>query len=176
MGAMYKTTFKLAWLLVLLSGAGAMANQAGVGPGEPPKSYRIEDVAVRVQIQGARGLPEQRVALNGNTSGTLERGQKNSSFVYPTSDLMAVVNALYRIRFFAIPDSTGVRYSVFLNSDGMVVTQALKMNDIGQTRVCFAAGSYEKCVSYVGDGPTELNDIVRNVFVQAERLATVPAK
>jgi hypothetical protein len=152
-----------------------MANQTGVGPAGPPLSYRIEDVAVRVQIQATRGLPVRQVTLSGNATGTLERGQQKSSFVYPSSDLLQVVNALYRIRFFNLQDSQEVRYSVFLK-DGMVTTQALKMNDVGPTRVCFSAGKYEKCVSFVGDGPSELQEIVRDVFAQAERLAGVPAR
>ena len=176
MGVMYKPCFLIVWLLGLMSGADAMANQASVGPGGPPKSYRIEDVTVRVQIQATRGLPMRQVILSGNTTGTLERDQQKLSFAFPSKDLLAVVNTLYRMRFFNLQDSPGVRYSVFLKDDGMVTTQALKMNDVGDTRVCFSAGKYEKCVSYVGDGPAELQDIVRDVFTQAERLAGVPAK
>ena len=117
-----------------------------------------------------------QITLSGNGTGTLERDQQTSSFAYPSKDLLLVVNALYRIRFFSLQDDAGVSYSVFLRDDGMVVTQALKMSDVGSTRVCFSAGSYQKCVTYVGDGPAELNDIVRTVVAQAERRAGVPAK
>lgn len=153
-----------------------MANQTSVSLDGPPKSYPIDDVAVRIHIQSARGLPMPQVTLSGNGTGTLERDQQTSSFAYPSKDLLLVVNALYRIRFFSLQDDPGVTYSVFLRDDGMVVTQALKMSDVGSTRVCFSAGNYEKCVSYVGEGPAELNDIVRTVVAQAERLAGVPAR
>ncbi|WP_323034209.1 hypothetical protein [Pararhodobacter sp.] len=153
-----------------------MANQSSVSLDGPPKSYPIEDVAVRVHIQGARGLAMPQITLNGNGTGTLERDQQTSSFAYPSKDLLVLMNALYRIHFFGLQDDPGVTYSIFLRDDGMVVTQALKMSDVGSTRVCFSAGSYEKCVTYVGDGPAELSDIVRTVVTQAERLAGVPAK
>lgn len=175
-GAMYKSCILIMSLVGLLSGAGAMANQSSVSLEGPPKSYAIDDVSVRVHIQGARGLAMPQVTLNGNGTGTLERDQQTSSFAYPSKDLLRVVNALYRIRFFGLHDDPGVTYSVLLRDDGMVVTQALKMSDVGSTRVCFSVGSYEKCVSYVGDGPAELNDIVRTVVAQAERLAGVPAR
>ena len=103
-----------------------MANQSSVSLDGPPKSYPIDDVSVRVHIQGARGSARPQVTLNGNGTGTLQRDQQSSSFAYSPKDLLQVVNALYGIRFFGLQDDPGVTYSVFLRDDGMVVTQALK--------------------------------------------------
>lgn len=152
-----------------------MAAESSVGHRGPPKSYRLDEVSVRIQTQGSRGVPVRRITLNGTGTGTLERDQQKSSFAYSSKDLLVGVNALYAMRFFTMPDDYFVTFSVFLKDDGSIGTQAMNLSDTGSTQVCFVAGSFEKCVAYGAHGPQELADFVQRVVAQTGQTAG-PAK
>ena len=142
------------------------------GLGGPPLTYRIDDVHIRLtRHPGNAAFPVQRVSLSGSGSATLERDGKITSFTYQVKKLLVLMNDLYRIRFFNMADDYTNRYSVFLKDGGTVETTALHMLDAGSMGVCFIAASYEKCINYGDEGPSELKDIARRIFSEAEVLA-----
>ncbi|SES66331.1 hypothetical protein SAMN05216412_101141 [Nitrosospira multiformis] len=147
-----------------------MAAERTLGPEGPPLTYPIQEVDLHLIRQaGNAAFPVQRISLSGKESATFERGDKLLQVFYPTSALVALLNELYRIRFFEFPSQYTPRYSVFLKDDGMIATSALRMMDTGSTRICFAVTGYEKCVTYGRDGPHDLENIVNRVFDDIEK-------
>ncbi len=154
-----------------LTGACAMPTQKSLAVDGPPLTFRIEAVSVHLTRQpGSAAFPIRRVNLSGTSSASLERDGQTLPFRYAPKDLLILLNEFYKIRFFDLPTNTTARYSVFLKEDGSVVTSTLRMADAASTRVCFAVATYEKCVTYAGETPRELDDIVRRVFSDADRL------
>ena len=142
-----------------------MAGERSLVPGGPPLAYRIDEVDLNLtRHRGNPALPIQRVRLSGAGNATLEHSGELVQISYSTRDLIALLNELYKIRFFELPSKYTTRYSVVLKEDGTVATSALRMTDAGSTSVCFAVSEYEKCVTYGRDGPRELENIVNRVF------------
>ncbi len=150
-----------------------MATELSLGEGGPPLTYRLDEVSVRlIRHPGNPALPIRRVVLSGAGGATLERDGERMRFSYGNRELLALLNALYKIRFFDLPSQYNTRYSVFLKDDGTVGTEALRMPDSASTSICFAVSGYEKCVSYGRSGPLELEDIAKQIFSDAGRLAS----
>lgn len=157
--------------LSCLVGMNAMAAKAGHSVGKPPASYPLDEVRVQVTRQPARGgATVQRVRLTGSGSAMLERGGHSLPFRYDRKDLMTLMNAFYRMRFFEMSADTTTRYSIVLQDDGTVRTSMLRVSDASSTQVCFSVASYSKCVTYSSDPPGELESVVQQVFDEADRL------
>lgn len=147
----------------------SMATEQSLGVGGPPLTYRIDEVSVRLtRHPGNPALPIRRVILSGAGDATREHGGKSVRFPYGSKDLLALLNELYKIRFFDLPTQYNTQYSVFLKDDGTVRTAALRMPDSGSTSICFAVTGYEKCVTYGRDGPLELEIIAKQIFSDAD--------
>jgi hypothetical protein len=144
-----------------------------LGPGGPPLTYPIDDVHIRLtRHPGNAAFPVQRVSLSGSGRATLEQDGKIMPFTYQVKKLLVLMNEFYRIRFFDMPNDYTNRYSVFLKDEGTVETSALHMLDAGGMQICFTAASYEKCVNYGDEGPSELKDIARRIFTEADALVS----
>lgn len=161
----------LSALLCLIGGI-AMAAEHSFVAGGPPLNYRLDELSVRFLRQPGHGLPGWRVSLAGSGAALLENDRQKRHFFYPVKDFLALVNELYRIRFFELPTTYTTKYSVFIKNDGLLGTQGLRMSDASSTRVCFTVAAYEKCISYGADGPRELEDLVQHVAADVERLVS----
>jgi hypothetical protein len=158
--------------ILFFAGSASMAGERTLGPDGPPLAYPIQEINLHLTRQpGNAAFPVRQVSLSGKGSATFERGNELRQVPYSTSALVALLNELYRIRFFELPSQYTARYSVFLKDDGMIVTSALRMMDAGSTRICFAVTGYEKCVTYGRDGPNDLENIVNRVFDDLEKRA-----
>src|ERR1019366_940403 len=115
----------------------AMAADPTLGAGGPPMTYRLDQVTVLVTRHPGPASRIRRVSLSGTGSATLERDGLSLPFRYPAKDLLALLNDLYKLRFFELPADYSGRYSVFLKDDGSVATKALRMSDVPGTSVCF---------------------------------------
>jgi len=147
-----------------------MATVRSLGAGGPPLAYRLDEVSVRLTRQPGSGtFPKRRVTLSGTGTATLERDGQTLPFSHPPGDVLALLNDLYRIRFFDLPTNLNVRYSVFLKDDGSIGTSVLRMLDASSTSVCLRLAAFEKCVTYASGGARELEEIVERVFSQAGR-------
>ncbi len=152
-----------------------MAAEHHTGISAPPLVYRLDEVSISLTRQpGSSTAPIQRINLSGTGSATLERGGQRMPFRYTPKDTLALLNALYKMRFFDLPTNYITRYSVFLKDDDTVGTSALRMPDASSTSVCVTlTATYEKCVSYGAEGPYELENITARIFAEADRLANV---
>jgi hypothetical protein len=161
------------WLLAglfCLMGSSVMASQTILELGGVPVEYRLDEVSIRLSREHGHGFSPQRVMLAGTGQAMLERGGQNLPFHYPNADLMALLNELYRIRFFTMPTSYTTQYSIFLKDDGTVSTSILRMQDASSTTLCFAVADFEKCVSFSLDGPRELDELAKRIFSEADAM------
>lgn len=148
-----------------------MAMQPRLGSGGPPLNFRLDEVVVRITQQSSQSsAPIRRVSLSGTGNATLERDGRNLPFRYPTKDMLALMNEFYRIRFFDLPPSYSIKYSVFLKDDGSIGTGARKMSDAPSTSICFSVAGYEKCVTYAAEAPPELEALAKHIVAEADRL------
>ena len=156
--------------ILFFVGSASMAGERALGPDGPPLAYPIQEVNLHLTRQpGNAAFPVRRINLSGKGTAAFERGEEFLQIPYSTSTLVALLNELYRIRFFELPSQYTARYSVFLKDDGMIATSALRMMDAESTRICFAVTGYEKCVTYGRDGPHDLENIVNRVFDDIEK-------
>ncbi|WP_227869182.1 hypothetical protein [Nitrosospira lacus] len=161
-------------LLIVIACLGmtmSIAAERSLGPGGPPLTYGIDEVRIRlIRHPGNAALPAQRVSLSGSGSATLEQDGKTLSFTYEVTDLLAVINALYKIRFFDLPGDYTNQYSVFLKDGKTVETTALRMLDVNVMNICFTVAGYEKCVSYSDGQLPDLENIAKRIFSGANEL------
>lgn len=158
--------------LLCLIGGSAMAAERSFVAGGPPLNYRLDELSVRFLRQPGHGVPGWRVSLPGSGPALLEIDGQKRHFFYSVKDFLALVNELYRIRFFEMPITYTTKYSVFIKDNGLLGTQGLRMSDASSTRICFTVAAYEKCVSYGADGPRELEELVQRVAADVERLVS----
>lgn len=145
--------------------------------GKPPQSYRLDETTIVITRHPGRSpTPIRRLSIAGTGAATLEQNGQKHAFRYATTDLLAVLNNLYAIRFFDLAGDYTTRRSVFLKDDGTIVTTMLRMVDEPSTTVCVSATSFEKCVSYGAHAPDTLENIVARVFSDAETLSSTPPK
>lgn len=137
----------------------------------PPLQYRLAEVNIRLTKAFGHGRSPRRVNIVGTGKSTLEYDKKKSQFVYPDNDLLALLNELYKIRFFNLPTNSTTTYSVFLKNDGAVHTSVLRVQDTSSTTLCFSLKNYEKCVNFDGESLQNLENLAKRIFLQAEQLA-----
>jgi hypothetical protein len=150
----------------------AMAAERTPDPSGPPSTYHIDSVSIRLALHPGRGGKSvQSLSLSGNGEATVKRDGKLLQFPYPRDDFLNLLNEFYRIRFFDLPKTYAIRYSMFLKEDGMVAMSALKMPDVPSTQVCIVIEEYEKCVMFGRDGPSELKSIAQTLLevIESER-------
>ncbi len=146
--------------------------------GWPPLNYRFDEAAVRVQTQHGHGQPGSLLVLR-TAGSTLAVGAREDAFPSDGKALLAVINTLYRIRFFDLPSNLPARRSVFLRDDGRVGMQMSNLSDTSTTTVCFTLPGFEKCVAWQTDPPQELDALAQRLLAdarQAARPAAAPKK
>ncbi|MHB1083662.1 MAG: hypothetical protein ACYCZA_02315 [Thiobacillus sp.] len=154
------------------SGASAMSAKPSLETGKPPQSYRLDEVSIQMTRQPGRGhFQVRRVSLSGTGAATLEQDGQKLPFHYTSKDLLALLNDLYKIRFFEMPANYSIRHSVFLKDDDTIGTSMLRMLDESSTSVCFSVAAYKRCVTYGTEGPGELENIAARIFTEADKLA-----
>lgn len=118
------------------------------------------------------GQPQQVLVIAEGGKASMEAGRPATTraFSLPAADVVALLNGLYRLRFFELPAVIGARTSVFLMPDGSLGTQQAGMTDASTSTVCFRLPGHEKCVRYTaGQGPQELEAWVKAVLADALR-------
>src|SRR5690242_9418374 len=90
--------------ILFFAGSASMAGERALGPDGPPLAYPIQEVKLHLTRQpGKAAFPVRRVSLSGKGMATFERGEEFLQVSYSTSALVALLNELYRIRFFELP-------------------------------------------------------------------------
>lgn len=165
-------------VVLALQPLAAMSADSTPSSSWPPRAYRLDAVELRLQRLPGHGQPKQALVVAGGGSAALDSGRAPSRqlFKLQPDEVMALLQGLYRLRFFDLPTALGPRLSVFLLPDGTVGTQVARLMDVTTTTVCATLAGNEKCVRYTeGDGPPELEAWVEAAFVDAQR-RTPPAE
>lgn len=134
----------------------------------PPSSYRLGDISVRFTLHpGSPAFSMKRLSLFAGRGEMLERDGTVVRFPLANQELLNLVNALYRMRFFELPSDYTAEYSVVQKEDGILATMISSMDDEPGTSVCVSIKEYKKCVAYGRKGPFELENLVERVFSKA---------
>jgi hypothetical protein len=152
------TALSLLVLCASLTGLSDAATTAEPATAAPPRSVRIEDLRVRLERGAGQvaGSAARSVVLSGAVAG-----QRDT--------LVALLNALHAVHFFALPGQMTLQTSVVLQEDGTVQTQWLHRSDEPTTRVCVSVSTaYEKCVTFTATaGPADLVQLADQTFARA---------
>lgn len=131
----------------------------------PPGDYPVDSLRIEVTRQSVGATRTRHVvALLG--SGRIEVRENTalqSSAPLARDALSALLDRLYRLRFFTLPDSYLTRYGVHITAEGRVQRSALRLPDRETTQVCVHIGAGQKCSVFADDGPAELNAFARDV-------------
>lgn len=132
----------------------------------PPNKYQLNDVIIKFTRHAGmiKNSTRKQVVISGNGASSIELNGKKQSLNYSPNALVSLINSLYKINFFDLPNRFNRNYTVVLNDDGSLTTNILKMTDAASTTVCFSVPHFEKCVTYSKDKPYELENIVQSVF------------
>lgn len=141
--------------LIGLTGTAPAAEPAA---GALPRSFRIEDL--RVRLERSAGAVAGAAARSLEFSGAVpaQRG-----------DLLAMLEALQALQFFSLPGQMTVQTSYVLREDGTVQTQWLHRSDEPTTRVCVAVSpGQERCVRFTATAaPADLVRFADQAFARA---------
>jgi len=137
-----------------------------------PASFRIEDLRISLSRQNGNAAYAPRVVtLNGVAAASLMRDGKSVPFPFPAADRLALLNELFKIRFFDLPSQYSTRAVAQLMGNGSVGLQELHLSNANVNSVCVAVAGFEKCVRYGTEAPMELDLLAKRVMAEAERLA-----
>ena len=156
-------------LLAVLSPGAACAQKVRT---MPPTVYELASVRIRVTQPSARAdIQSRQAVVSGAGASEWKQGDSKASFEYSAEQVVALLNQLYAMRFFEMPELPGAKYSVRLGDDGRVITQALKMADRGGVQVCVEMADYKRCVTSTDNSQPELEQFAQRLFTEAASLA-----
>lgn len=161
----------LIFCLLFLTGTNVLASENGKNQMMPPLKYKLDEVNIHIirnPVNPASSVRE--IKLSGTGNAILEQDGQTQEFKYPEKDLMALLDHLYNLRFFELPNDYRTKYSVFLKEDGTVNTAKLRLADMPSTSICFSTANYKKCVTFTIEGPGELKNVVQQTFDEVNRL------
>lgn len=169
----FKQFIAICLVAAFLTGTGCMAKERNKSTDSIPTTYTLEKLNINLTIHAGskKGASAQHLHISGMGNSTLEQNGKKIPLNYSPENIVNILNTFYQIRFFDLPTRHNIKYSVYLNEDGSIGTNALRMVDASSTTVCFNLPDYEKCVTYGSDGPSELQALTKHLFVEAKLLA-----
>lgn len=160
------TLVGLALCLGCLSGA-AMADDTRQNA-TPPANFKLRELTLSAERQpGNAAAKAQRASLSGAGKAMLEKDGASASRNLPPGELMPLVNELFALRFFDLPEDLNVQHSAVLKDDGTVMQRVLRLHDAANESLCFEAGGFRKCVRFSPKTRPELSALVRRVFEAA---------
>ncbi len=152
--------------------AGDAAQQDQAMTAAAPSRFRADELGLRLSRQNGNAAYAPRVvSLPGTGDATLEADGRKLPFRFESRDRVALLNELYRIRFFDLPTQYSTRPSARLSDDGSVDTIRRQLSDANVNSVCVSIAAFERCVHYGSEAPLELDRLAQRVFAQAEVLA-----
>ncbi|MEX8495211.1 hypothetical protein [Sphaerotilus sp.] len=140
--------------LIGLTGT-APAAEPAADAGPLPRSFRIEDLRVRLERSA------------GPVAGAAARSLEFSGrVVEQRGELLAMLDTLQALQFFSLPSRMTVQTSHVLREDGTVQTQWLQRSDEPATRICVAVSpGQERCVTFTASAaPADLVRFADQVF------------
>ena len=158
--------------LAACSTDGALAADRKIEPAPAGSIFDVRQLDIRLsrQASNAAQLPWQ-VQVSGAGQSSYSRSGKTWRLPYEAKDAVALLNALYAIRFFDLPHDYSSQDVAQLRADGSVVVLQKFTSNSNLNRVCVSIAAAEKCVGFGKQAPVELERIFERQFADAERLA-----
>ena len=139
-----------------------------------PRAFYVGDLSIHFsQRVGNAAYTPWEVHMSGAGGGNLIHDGKHSPLPYASRDVVALLNALFEIRFFDLPAQFSSQDVAQLLEGGSVRLIQKFTSSSGGNSVCVNIAAFEKCVRYGPQTPVELDRIFQRVFADAERLARV---
>ncbi|MDD5037075.1 MAG: hypothetical protein PHE55_20300 [Methylococcaceae bacterium] len=154
---------------------GILASAAVAGNPQPdstamPRAFEVSQLSIRLSRQAGNAVYQPwEVRLSGGGGEILSHDGKQWSLPYAAKDVVALLNALYEIRFFDLPAQYSTQDVAQLLDDGSVRMIQKFTSSSGGNSVCVNIASFEKCVHYGLQAPVELDRIFQRVFADAQR-------
>jgi hypothetical protein len=157
--------------LLSMTGSTSMAAEPMPNPNGMPQSFPVDTLSIQLSRQpGNAAYSPVQITLSGADGGTLIRAGKQQPFPYVAKELVALLNALFAIHFFDLPVGYSSRPMAHLNESGTVNLGMSRTSSASGNSVCVSVAAFQKCVRYGNQAPVELEQIVRRIFTEAERL------
>lgn len=155
-------------------GAGAVAHKTAQASTGPVFDARQLDIHLS-RLAGNVAQQPWQVQLSGAGQSSYSRNGKTWSLPYAAKDAVALLNALYAIRFFDLPQDYSSQDVAQLRADGSVVVLQRFTSNSNLNRLCVRIAAVEKCVAFGQQAPAELVRIFEHQYAEAERLVGLPA-
>ncbi len=137
-------------------------------PPSIPEGYRLSEVTIHLTRSVAGGSPLPRnITFSLDGGRQIEAGQRRINQPLTPKELMQLLDGLYRLRLFALPEDWTVVEGVGLDAHGVVRRRALSPADADWTRICLRTGKSEKCVRFSDAGPSDLANWASTQFTEA---------
>lgn len=137
-----------------------------------PQAFEAGDLSIHFSRRaGNAAYKPWEVHMSGAGGGTLIHDGKHSPLAYPSNDVVALLNALFEIRFFDLPAQYSTQDVAQLLDRGSVRLIQKFTSSASGNSVCVNIAAFEKCVRYGPQGPVELDRVFQRVLADAERLA-----
>jgi hypothetical protein len=141
---------------------------ADSGQTKPPLQYELSQVTISIRHQTSRGIPGgYELSVSGDGSGSYVQNKVGNPVTInrqiSKDQLLELINTFYQIHFFELADTYSSRKQVLLRDDGSVATIAIKLVDMGGTKVCIRIADYQKCITMVDNQPVAVADLVKTI-------------
>ncbi len=140
-------------------------------------NFDVRQLDIRLSRLAGNGAQQPwQVQVSGAGQSSYSRNGKTWPLPYAGKDAVALLNALYAIRFFDLPQDFSSQDVAQLRADGSVVVLQKFTSNSNLNRVCVSIAASEKCVAFGKQAPLELERLLEHQYAEAERLAGVPAE
>ena len=137
--------------------------------GQPPHSYRLEDVTITLERKPCSGsCPEYRVTLYGDgrvrylgTSGFLDKGLREDGV--DRDAFVDLLDDIYGAGFFDMKDFYVYGRGIVVDDTGTVSEDAEYVTDLPTQIVTVAIGSYRKSVTDYWNPPADLRELEEKI-------------
>jgi hypothetical protein len=134
-----------------------------------PRLFSVTDLEIRLSHQeGSAAYRPRELTIAGSGDATLTQAGNTWQLQRKPADALALLNELYRIRFFDLPETYGKSDFAVLGANGTVRLVEQSTSSSGGKRICVRIATFHKCVRFGPEGPVELDRILLRTLDDAE--------
>ena len=154
-----------------------MAADRKIEPAPAGSTFDVRQLDIRLSRQASNAAQQPwQVQVSGAGQSSYNVNGKTWPLPYAAKDAVALLNALYAIRFFDLPQDYSTQDVAQLRADGSIVVLQKFTSNSNLNSVCVSIAAVEKCVRFGALAPIELERIFKHQIADAERLVGSPAE
>lgn len=158
---------KFAICFVMMLGMSLISNNLSANPhlSRLPAQYPLKKITISILHQPGAGVPGgYHITLSGDGNSFYSQNSKEKQALnVPNETLLELVNDFYKIHFFELPDTYGVKKQVVLKNNNTVATVVTKQVNVSSKKLCIQLRTYKKCVTIVDNQPVEAAELVKKI-------------